>query len=139
LFTLFAVVLMFTKLFSLSHLLLRRESPFTIKKHFSTFNNSIRQFKQWLVDNNCSVFFVNTPAIGINLFPVKAVKKSFSECLYCLHVALDAVVSDMFGKSASSKMQERQKEKAIKQAMKLLVSEGTIKDTDIKDTDIIVA
>ena len=39
--------------------------------------------------------------------------------------------SDLYKIDMPQKMQERQKEKAIKQAMKLLISEGIIKDTDI--------
>lgn len=79
-------------------------------------------------------------------------KNRFQNAFTVCNVALDAVVTDMFGKSASSitaiyqmlsngetwnpcdlykidmpqEMQDKQKTKAIKQALKLLVSEGVI-------------
>jgi hypothetical protein len=53
LFTLFVVVSMCIRLFSSPQSLLHREYPHYSKKRFSTFNNSILQFKQWLIDNNC--------------------------------------------------------------------------------------
>jgi len=145
-------------------------TPHYSKKRFSTFNNSIRQFKQWLVDNNC--FDVCMESTGKYYVPVynlledtirvtvanpkwvKAVKGNkddtkdskwigdlfrlglvpgsyipakpirilreytryrsklvscksseknrFQNAFTVCNVALDAVVSDMFGKSASS-------------------------------------
>jgi len=145
-------------------------TPHYSKKRFSTFNNSIRQFKQWLIDNNC--FDVCMESTGKYWVPVynlledtiritvanpkwvKAVKGNkddvkdskwigdlfrlglvpgsyippklirilreytryrsklvsckiseknrFQNALTVCNVALDAVVSDMFGKSASS-------------------------------------
>jgi transposase len=145
-------------------------TPYYSKKRFSTFNNSILQFKQWLVDNNC--FDVCMESTGKYWVPVynlledtiritvanpkwvKAVKGNkddakdskwigdlfrlglvpgsyipdkpirilreytrdrfklvscksseknrFQNSFTVCNVALDAVVSDMFGKSASS-------------------------------------
>jgi len=145
-------------------------TPHYIKKRFSTFNNSIRQFKQWLVENNC--FDVCMESTGKYYVPVynlledtirvtvanpkwvKAVKGNkddtkdskwigdlfrlglvpgsyipekpirilreytryrsklvscksseknrFQNAFTVCNVALDAVVSDMFGKSATS-------------------------------------
>lgn len=145
-------------------------TPHYSKKRFSTFNNSIRQFKQWLIDNNC--FDVCMESTGKYWVPVynlledtiritvanpkwvKAVKGNkddakdskwigdlfrlglvsgsyipdkpirilreytryrsklvscksseknrFQNAFTVCNVALDAVVSDMFGKSASS-------------------------------------
>lgn len=145
-------------------------TPHYTKKRFSTFNNSIRQFKQWLIDNNC--FDVCMESTGKYWVPVynlledtiritvanpkwvKAVKGNkddkkdskwigdlfrlglvpgsyipekpirilreytryrsklvscksseknrFQNAFTVCNVALDAVVSDMFGKSASS-------------------------------------
>jgi len=140
------------------------------KKRFSTFNNSIRQFKQWLIDNNCydvcmestgkywiPVYNILEDTIRITIANpkwVKAVKGNkddvkdskwigelfrlgivpgsyipdkpirilreytryrsklvscksseknrLQNALTVCNVALDAVVSDMFGKSASS-------------------------------------
>ena len=142
--------------------------PHYSKKRFSTFNNSIRQFKQWLIDNNCfdvcmestgkywvPVYNLLEDTIRVTIanpkwvkavkgnkddtkdskwigdlfrlglvpgsfipdkpirilreytryhwFPAKAVKKNrFQNAFTVCNVALDAVVSDMFGKSASS-------------------------------------
>ena len=145
-------------------------TPHYSKKRFSTFNNSILQFKQWLIDNNCfdvcmestgkywiPVFNLLEDTIHINianpkwvkavkgnkddtkdskwigdLFPLGLVpgsyipdkpirilreytryrskvvscksseKNRFQNAFTVCNVALDAVVSDMFGKSASS-------------------------------------
>ncbi len=145
-------------------------TPHYSKKRFSTFNNSILQFKQWLIDNNCldvcmestgkywvPVYNLLEDTIRITIANpkwVKAVKGNkddtkdskwigelfrlglvpgsyipdkpirilreytryrsklvscksseknrFQNALTVCNVALDAVVSDMFGKSASS-------------------------------------
>jgi len=145
-------------------------TPRYSKKRFSTFNSSIRQFKQWLVDNNCfDVCMESTGKYWVPIYNlledtiritianpkwVKAVKGNkddtkdskwigelfrhglvpgsyipekpirilreytryrsklvscksseknrFQNALTVCNVALDAVVSDMFGKSASS-------------------------------------
>lgn len=145
-------------------------TPLYSKKRFSTFNNSILQFKQWLIDNDCldicmestgkywiPVFNLLEDTIHItvanpkwvkavkgnkddvkdskwigNLFrlglvpgsyippkPIRILreytryryklvccksseKNRFQNALTVCNVALDAVVSDMFGKSASS-------------------------------------
>ncbi len=145
-------------------------TPHYSKKRFSTFNNSILQFKQWLIDNNCfdvcmestgkywvPVYNLLEDAINITIANpkwVKAVKGNkddtkdskwigdlfrlglvpgsyipdkpirilreytryryklistrsseknrFQNAFTVCNVALDAVVSDMFGKSASS-------------------------------------
>jgi len=123
------------------------------KKRFSTFNNSILAFKQWLIDNNC--FDVCMESTGKYYIPVynlledsihvtvanpkwvaavkgnkddvkdskwigdlflreytryrfklvsckSSEKNRFQNAFTVCNVALDAVVSDMFGKSASS-------------------------------------
>lgn len=145
-------------------------TPHYSKKRFSTFNNSIRQFKQWLIDNHCyDVCMESTGKYWVPIYNlledtlhitvanpkwVKAVKGSkddtkdskwigdlfrlglvpgsyvpnkpvrllreytryrskmvscksseknrFQNAFTVCNVALDAVVSDMFGKSASS-------------------------------------
>ena len=145
-------------------------TPHYSKKRFSTFNNSILQFKQWLIDNNCfDVCMESTGKYWVPIFNlledtiritianpkwVKAVKGNkddtkdsrwigdlfrlglvpdsyipekpirilreytryrfklvscktseknrFQNAFTVCNVALDAVVSDMFGKSASS-------------------------------------
>lgn len=145
-------------------------TPKYAKKRFSTFNNSIKEFKQWLIDNNCydvcmestgkywipvyniledqiNVIIVNPKWVKTikgnkddtkdskwiaDLFRLGLVQSSFipnkpirvlreytryrSKLISCksseknrfqnaftvCNVALDAVVSDMFGKSASS-------------------------------------
>ena len=145
-------------------------TPHYSKKRFSTFNNSIRQFKQWLIDNNCfdvcmestgkywvPVYNILEDTIRVtvanpkwvkavkgnkddtkdskwigDLFRLGLVRESYipekpirilreytryrSKLVSCksseknrfqnaftvCNVALDAVVSDMFGKSASS-------------------------------------
>jgi len=145
-------------------------TPYYSKKRFSTFNNSILQFKQWLIDNNCfDVCMESTGKYWVPVFNlledvirviianpkwVRAVKGNkddvkdskwigdlfrlglvpgsyipnkpirilreytryrsklvscksseknrFQNAFTVCNVALDAVVSDMFGKSASS-------------------------------------
>ena len=145
-------------------------TPHYFKKRFSTFNNSILQFKQWLIDNNCfDVCMESTGKYWVPIFNlledtiritvanpkwVRAVKRNkddtkdskwigdlfrlglvpgsyipdkpirilreytryrsklvscksseknrFQNAFTVCNVALDAVVSDMFGKSASS-------------------------------------
>lgn len=145
-------------------------TPYYSKKRFSTFNNSILQFKQWLIDNDCfDVCMESTGKYWVPIFNlledtihvtianpkwVKAVKGNkddtkdskwigdlfrlglvpgsyipnkpirilreytryrsklvacksseknrFQNAFTVCNVALDAVVSDMFGKSASS-------------------------------------
>lgn len=145
-------------------------TPYYSKKRFSTFNNSILQFKQWLIDNNCfDVCMESTGKYWVPVFNlledtihvtianpkwVKAVKGNkddkkdskwigdlfrlglvpgsfipdkpirilreytryrsklvscrsseknrFQNAFTVCNVALDAVVSDMFGKSATS-------------------------------------
>ena len=118
------------------------------KKRFSTFNNSILEFKQWLLDNHChDVCMESTGKYWVPVFNlledeinvvianpkwVKAVKGSYIPCkkvrilrkytryryklvsyrsseknryqnaLTVCNVALDSVVSDIFGKSSSS-------------------------------------
>lgn len=145
-------------------------TPYYSKKRFSTFNNSILQFKQWLIDNNCfdicmestgkywvPVYNILEDSIRITIanpkwvraikgnkddakdskwigdlfrlglvqgsyIPNKPIrilreytryryklvscksseKNRFQNAFTVCNVALDAVVSDMFGKSASS-------------------------------------
>lgn len=145
-------------------------TPHYQKKRFSTFNNSILQFKQWLLDNNCTdvcmestgkywvpVFNLLEDSINVTVanpkwvravkgnkddtkdskwigdlfrlglvpgsfIPCKAIriireytryrfklvacrtgeKNRFQNVFTVCNVALDAVVSDMFGRSASS-------------------------------------
>jgi transposase len=145
-------------------------TPHYQKKRFSTFNNSILQFKQWLIDNNCRdvcmestgkywipVFNLLEDSINVTIanpkwvkavkgnkddakdskwigdlfrlglvpgsfIPCKAIriireytryrfklvacksgeKNRFQNVFTVCNVALDAVVSDMFGRSASS-------------------------------------
>ena len=118
------------------------------KKRFSTFNNSIIEFKQWLLENDCrDVCMESTGKYWVPVFNlledeinvvianpkwVKAVKGSYIPCkkirilreytryryklvscrsseknrfqnaLTVCNVALDSVVSDIFGKSSTS-------------------------------------
>jgi hypothetical protein len=41
------------KTFLIATIITSQRSPPLLKKRFSTFNNFILQFKQWLIDNNC--------------------------------------------------------------------------------------
>src|SRR5665647_761862 len=115
-------------------------TPHYSKKRFSTFNNSILQFKQWLIGNNCfdmcmestgkyyvPVLNLLEDLIRLGLVPGSYIpdkpirilreytryrsklvscqsseKNRFQNALTVCNVALDAVVSDMFGKSATS-------------------------------------
>src|SRR5665647_344772 len=115
-------------------------TPHYSKKRFSTFNNSILQFKQWLIGNNCfdmcmestgkyyvPVLNLLEDVIRLGLVPGSYIpdkpirilreytryrsklvscqsseKNRFQNALTVCNVALDAVVSDMFGKSATS-------------------------------------
>src|SRR5574344_2369134 len=51
------------------------------KKRFSTFNNSILMFKQWLVDNNC--FDVCMESTGKYWIPVFNLLETKCKCVIC--------------------------------------------------------
>ena len=95
------------------------------KKRFSTFNNSILQFKNWLIENQCrDVCMESTgkywvPGSYIPCKPIRILreftryrykltscrtseKNRYQNALTVCNVALDSVVSDIFGKSATS-------------------------------------
>ena len=77
------------------------------KKRFSTFNNSILEFKQWLLDNSCrDVCMESTGKYWVPVFNL-------------LEDELNVTI-------ANPKLVNKQKEKAVRQAMKLLIAEGLI-------------
>src|SRR5665648_180706 len=78
-------------------------TPHYSKTRFSTFNNSIFQFKQWLIDNDCFDVCMEYTRYRSKLVSCRSSEKNrFQNAFTVCNVALDAVVSDMFGKSASS-------------------------------------
>ena len=82
------------------------------KKRFSTFNNSILAFKQWLLDNSCrDVCMESTGKYWVPVFNL-------------LEDELNVTI-------ANPKLVNKQKEKAVRQAMKLLIAEGLIKESQL--------
>ena len=96
------------------------ESPKYKQKRFSTFYRGLLEFKQWLLDNNCKdVCMESTGKYWVPVWnaledsihvvianpkwvsAVKGNKCRFQNAFTVCNLTLDAVVSDMFGKSAT--------------------------------------
>ena len=93
------------------------------KKRFSTFNSSILEFKQWLLDNDChDVCMESTGKYWVPVFNLLEDEIN----VVMLSTGEQWNPSDLYKIDMPVALVEKQKAKAIKQAKKLLQREGIL-------------
>ena len=106
------------------------------KRRFSTFNNSILEFKKWLLENEC--LYVCMESTGKYWIPVFNLLEDEINVTIMILTAIFQMLTtgetwnpcDLYKIDMPEALLEKQKQKAIKQAQKLLIRKGLLPPTE---------